>query len=177
MHAQALPAGIGFGPQLIVGGGDSSFHADYSKRTLGGYLVYADLTKARGLGLEVEERVLRRGEEVGTHETTLLLGPRYVKKTRFGAPYGKLLVGKGWFHFPYDYAEGNYLAIAIGGGVDVPIRNSRFSVRAIDFEYQSWPNFTYGGLRPWGISTGFNVQVWGARGGSGDPKFHRSGPR
>ena len=160
-RAQALPAGIGPGGFAVkVGGGYSSYQSDYSKRTLGGYMIYGDIERTQNLSLEVEARVLRHNQEVGTHETTFLVGPRYARPTRWVTPYGKVLLGKGWFHFPYNYAEGNYFVLAPGAGVDVPIGRSRFTVRAIDFEYQSWPNFTFGGLRPYGISAGASFRVF-----------------
>ncbi len=160
-HAQALPAGIGPGGWAVkVGGGYSSYQADYSKRTLGGYVIYGDIERTQKLALEVESRVLRHNQEAGTHETTFLVGPKYARPTRWVTPYGKVLLGEGWFHFPYNYAEGTYFVLAPGAGVDVPIGHSRFTVRAIDFEYQSWPNFTYGGLNPYGISAGVSFRVF-----------------
>lgn len=159
-RGQALPTATGPGGFAIrIGGGISSYQSDYSKRTLGGYTIYGDIEQTRSLTIEVEARVLRRNQEVGTHETTILVGPRLGHRTRYGTPYGKLLVGEGWFHFPYDYAEGKYLVIAPGAGLDIPIRESRFTVRAVDFEYQSWPNFTFGGLHPYGLSAGVLFRI------------------
>lgn len=142
-----------------MGGGYTSFQSDYSKRTLGGYTIFANYGVTDRISAEFEARVLRFGEEVGTHETTFLIGPRYVYPYRSTRPYGKILIGEGKFHFPYNYAEGSYFVVSYGGGVDVPIRTSRWSVRAIDVQYQSWPNFTFGGLHPWGISTGASFRI------------------
>ena len=66
----------------------------------------------------------------------------------------------GKFHYPYNYAEGSYFVLAPGAGLDVKIGQSRYSVRVIDFEYQSWPNFTYGGLNPYGVSAGVTVRIF-----------------
>ncbi len=160
LHAQALPAGYGPGhAKVSIGSGYSSFQSDYSKRRLGGASIYADYQITEKWGAEFEGRILRLGEEVGTHETTFLIGPTYTYPVSHAKPYGKVLIGEGKFHFPYEYAEGSYFVIAFGGGVDIPVRTSRLTVRAISFEYQSWPNFTFSGLHPWGISTGASFRV------------------
>ncbi len=160
LHAQALPAGLGPGSFTVsAGSGYASFQSDYSKRRLGGGFAYADYNLTQNWGAEFETRILRQGEEVGTHETTFLIGPKYTYPVHHTAPFGKLLVGVGKFHFPYDYAEGSYFVVGIGGGVDIPVRASRFTIRAVDFEYQSWPNFSFNELHPWGISTGASFRL------------------
>jgi hypothetical protein len=158
--AQAIPTADRAAYPLAVGATYSSYEADYGKRALGGYAIYADWDKTPRLGLEFEARVLRYNEEVGTHETTFLIGPKVAfRRSRFTA-YVKLLAGEGKFHFPYNYAEGSYLVLAPGAGIDVPLGQSRYTVRAFDLEYQSWPNFTYGGLNPFGISGGVSIRVF-----------------
>ncbi|GAC1357890.1 MAG: hypothetical protein NVSMB3_04720 [Acidobacteriaceae bacterium] len=68
-----------------------------------------------------------------------------------------MLAGRGTFVFPYHYATGNYLALAGGGGVD--IHRGRWQLRAIDFEYQVWPQFTYGRMSQYGVSAGVSYTV------------------
>lgn len=159
-RAQATATASRSGGFISVGATASYYQADYGKRELGGYAIHADLDRDRQWGLELEARVLRFNQEVGTHETTFLIGPRFTLRRKRFNPYVKLLVGEGKFHFPYDYAEGGYFVLAPGVGVDVPIGTSRFSIRAIDFEYQSWPNFTFGGLNPYGVSAGVSVRIF-----------------
>jgi hypothetical protein len=158
--AQAIATGGGGDTSLSAGATFSSYEADYSKRDLGGYAIHADYDRTRQWGLEFEARVLRLNQEVGTHETTFLIGPRYVLRRRAFNAYAKLLIGNGKFHYPYNYAEGSYFVLAPGAGLDVKIGQSRYSVRVIDFEYQSWPNFTYGGLNPYGVSAGVTVRIF-----------------
>jgi hypothetical protein len=158
--AQAIAIVSGGVTSLSAGATFSSYQADYGKRDLGGYAVHADWNRTRQWGLEFETRVLRLNQEVGTHETTFLIGPRYILRRRAFSPYAKLLIGDGKFHYPYNYAEGSYFVLAPGAGLDVRIGASRYSVRAIDFEYQSWPNFTYGGLNPYGISAGLAIRIF-----------------
>jgi hypothetical protein len=158
--AQAIAIVSGGDTSLSAGATYSSYQADYSKRDLGGYALHADWNRTRQWGLEFEARVLRLNQEVGTHETTFLIGPRYILQRRAFRPYAKLLIGDGKFHYPYNYAEGSYFVLAPGAGLDVRVGQSRYSVRVIDFEYQSWPNFTYGGLNPYGVSAGLSVRIF-----------------
>ena len=73
-------------------------------------------------------------------------------------PYGKFLAGMGKITLPFGYAHGSFLTYAPGAGLDVAL-NSHVSVRAIDFEYQHWPQFTYGALSPYGISAGISFRL------------------
>jgi len=75
-------------------------------------------------------------------------------------PYGKFLAGVGHINFPFGYATGNYLAMAPGAGLDVHLTD-RWSIRAADFEYQLWPQFTYGQLKPYGVSVGLRYRING----------------
>lgn len=159
-QGQALPTATDTRPTLSVGGAYSNFQADYGKRMLGGYTITADYDRTPRYSLEFQARVLRMNQEVGTHATTLLIGPRVSYHWRWFNPYAKLLIGDGKFHFPYNYAEGSYFVLAPGAGLDVRLGTSRYTVRAIEFEYQSWPNFSFGGLNPYGISTGVSVRVY-----------------
>jgi hypothetical protein len=157
--AQATATATSSGVSLHAGGGYSYFQADYGKRALGGYTIFADYNRTPRWGIEFQVRALRFNQEFGTHQTTLLIGPRYVyRRPRYQA-YAKLLVGEGLFHFPYNYAEGTYFVLAPGGGIDVPVGRSRFTVRAAEIEYQSWPQFSFGGLSPYGFSAGFSYRI------------------
>jgi hypothetical protein len=159
LRGQATATASASGVAISAGGGYTNYQADYGKRRLGGYFLFADYDRTQHWGAEFEARMLRFNQEFNTHQTTFLIGPRYTyHRPRFNA-YAKLLVGPGLFHFPYDYAEGSYFVLAPGGGVEIPLGESRFTVRAADIEYQSWPNFTYGGLHPWGYSGGLSFRV------------------
>jgi hypothetical protein len=69
----------------------------------------------------------------------------------------KGLAGIGKFNFPYNYAKGRYFVIAGGGGLDYRI-NPRLSVRG-DFEYQYWPQFTFGPMSSGGASISLRYLV------------------
>ena len=76
------------------------------------------------------------------------------------APYAKFLAGAGRITLPYGYAHGGFLTYAPGAGVDIAL-SDRVSLRAVDFEYQHWPQFTYGALHPYGLSAGISVRLNG----------------
>ena len=155
LHAQALPTASGLGSQLSVGGEGSYYQMDYGKRYVGGFAAYAEVDPTWRYGAEAEVRFSRLGAEESVTETTFMAGPRVTLSRHQGRirPYAKFLVGVGKINFPFNYATGSYLAYAPGGGLDYVI-NERWTVRAVDVEYQNWPKFTYGALNPCGISVG-----------------------
>jgi hypothetical protein len=155
LHAQALPTASGLGSQLSVGGEGSYYQMDYGKRYVGGFAAYAEVDPTWRYGAEAEVRFSRLGAEESVTETTFMAGPRVTLSRHQGRirPYAKFLVGVGKINFPFNYATGSYLAYAPGGGLDYVI-NERWTVRAVDVEYQNWPKFTYGALNPYGISVG-----------------------
>jgi hypothetical protein len=136
--AQAIATASMAGTSISVGATYSTYQADYGKRYLGGYAIHAEWDKTDHLGLQFEARVLRYNEEVGTHQTTFLIGPKFTLRRPWFNPYAKFLVGEGKFHFPYNYAEGTYFVMAPGAGIDVPLGQTRYTIRLIDFEYQHW---------------------------------------
>lgn len=155
---QARYAGTGPGSLVTVGVEASGYQIDYSHRYLGGGAVYADFNVTWRLGIEGEARFLRYHQSADTHETTWLIGPRWsFGKSRFN-PYVKGLVGLGQFNFPYDYAHGSYFVVAPGAGLDWRL-NRRIRWRVADFEYQEWPQFTYGAIHPYGLSTGISFSL------------------
>jgi opacity protein-like surface antigen len=75
-------------------------------------------------------------------------------------PYAKLLVGLGKINLPFNYGQGTFFAYAPGAGVDYTL-SDRISLRLVDFEYQEWPQFTFGNLHPYGVSAGIVIRING----------------
>jgi hypothetical protein len=124
-----------------------------------GITGFADLDTRRRLGIEGEARWLVFHQTADVHATTYLIGPRYhVNMGRF-QPYAKALVGIGQFNFPYNYARGNYLVVAPGGGVDYRL-SRRIYLRLADVEYQYWPQFDFGAMTSVGVSSGIRVRIF-----------------
>lgn len=156
--AQALPTATGPGSSVRIGGGISDFHVDYGQATLGGGQLWVDANPSWRLGVEAEARwTYSRRDPAGPQQRTLLAGPRLSLLPGKVEPYVKALAGRGTFIFPFHYATGSYLVIAAGGGVD--IHQGRWQIRAIDLEYQSWPQFTYGRLAQYGVSAGVSYTL------------------
>lgn len=161
LYGQASPTATGPGSYIAVGATYSYFQFPYGKQSSGGYTIFGDANLTRALGLEAEYRRVDLGTAEQTRFSNLLIGPRYAFTLHHHiSPYLRLLVGRGTFDFPYTYAQGSYFTIAPGAGVDLQLRESRVSLRLIDFEYQTWPDFTYGAAHPYGVSAGLKFRVF-----------------
>jgi hypothetical protein len=158
--AQALPTASGPGMSISIGGGYTGMESDYGKRLLGGGMGYLDANITPSFGAEAEVKFLRQNTAEDVNETTYLLGAKYALPNRRIQPYVKVLAGVGQINFPYHYASGSYLVIAPGGGIDYHFPG-RFAIRLIDFQYQDWPQFTYGALHPYGVSAGISFRLTG----------------
>ena len=161
MRGQAVATASGPGSYVAVGGGVSDFQMDYGHRDVGGGFVYADVNPQWRVGLEGEARFLRWHSTEEVTESSYVGGLR-VALWRPGRwqPYGKFLAGMGRITLPFGYAHGSFLAYAPGAGIDFEA-SDRVTVRVLDFEYQRWPQFTYGPLNPYGISAGISVRLNG----------------
>lgn len=157
--AQAVATASGPGSYVAVGGGVAAFQSDYGKRGITGGFLYVDVNPHWRVGLEGEARFLRYHAFEDVNETNYLGGVRVlILRPRRLQPYAKFLAGIGRITLPFNYAHGSFLTYAPGAGLDVAL-NNRITFRAIDFEYQHWPQFTYGSLSPYGISAGLSVRL------------------
>lgn len=153
--AESANAGNRF---LYVGGGGSGFYLQYGERKNLGLTAWVDADTIRHFGIEGEGRWLEYHQTADVHVETYLIGARYHFDVNRFQPYVKGLVGDGRFNFPYNYAYGNYLVIAPGGGVDYRLTR-RWSARA-DFEYQYWPQFTFGAMSSVGGTVGVRFRFF-----------------
>lgn len=157
--SQSLPTGTGPGTSVTLGGGYSIYHIPYGERDLGGYQGWVDAGLYWRASVEAEARQLRQNQDLGTHASTYLIGPRYSFRPSGFEPYVKVLAGMGRFTFPYNYARGNYFVVAGGGGVDLHV-GDRIRFRVLDLEYQEWPQFTFGSMNSFGISSGVSIVLY-----------------
>jgi hypothetical protein len=169
-RAQVVPSATRSQLSLTAGGLGSLFEPDYAgngipeaaPNHLFGVGAYVDLKITRWVQLEGEGRWLRFNQYENIYEDNYLVGPRVPIHTfsfMHATPYGKVLFGYGKMNFEYSYAYGRFADIAYGGGVDLKLTN-RISLRAIDFEYQQWPNWVNGTLKPYGGSVGVSYRVF-----------------
>ena len=158
--AQAEPAGIGPGSYIAVGVTASGFNSGYGQQRLVGPAIYVDANLYRRVGLEAEARTLRFNAQEALRQTTYLAGVRVSTHGRDVRPYTKLLAGVGVMTFPFHDARGRYLVVAPGAGLDWRVRRSGLQLRVMEVEYQYWPEFTFGPLRSWGVSSGVSLRIW-----------------
>jgi hypothetical protein len=158
-RAQVAASGNQGGLSLSAGAMGSGFSFQYGQLKIAGITGFIDADTRRPLGVEVEERGLEFSQSANFHVETYSIGGRcHFDIGRF-QPYIKGLVGFGEFNFPYKYAYGRSPVVTAGGGLDFHWTR-RISVRAADFEYQDWPQFTYGNLNSFGVSAGFRVRIF-----------------
>lgn len=161
-HAQSPESATGGEALLSAGGTISANRLEYGQHWLGGAGVFVDANISPRLGIEGEANWAFLHQQSDVHTSTLLVGPRY----QFGGrgsdyrfrPYAKFLIGNGHFNFPYNLGYGNYFVMAPGGGVDYRL-NSRLRLRLADFEWQYWPQFTYGAQSNLSISAGVRYRI------------------
>ena len=158
-HAQATPTAIGPGSYVSLGLAASGFQQDYGQRYIGGETLFVDANIYRKIGAEFEMRRLNFHTSEDVKENTYMAGVRYTILPHHLRPYVKLLAGEGTFQFPFHYAHGSYFVVAPSAGLDWHIGSSRWTVRAADFQYQIWPDFTFGQLHPYGITSGISYDL------------------
>src|ERR1019366_1769744 len=159
MYGQAAESANAGRAYLWAGAGVSGYYEQYGARKLLGVTGFVDADTIRHFGVEAEGQWLDFHQVANVNVQTYMAGPRYhFDKGKF-QPYAKGLVGMGEFNFPYNYAHGSYLVIAPGIGVDYRL-NRRWGVRAIDFKYQYWPQFTFGAMSSVGITTGIRYRIF-----------------
>ncbi len=170
LHAQVAPSAYRGQLSLTVGGMGSVFQPDYAgggipeagPQPLLGAGFYVDLKMRRWIQVEAEGRWLRQNAYLDITEDNYLIGPRvpiHEFKRQGLTPYGKALFGLGRMNFEYNDAYGRFANIALGGGVDWKA-GKHFVVRPFDFEYQLWPNWINGTLKPYGASVGIAYKIF-----------------
>jgi hypothetical protein len=156
--AQVIPQGDQGGVTLSAGATASGFYLQYGERKMLGVSAFFDAETKHRIGIEGEARWLMFHQTDNVHATTYSIGARYHFNLRKFQPYAKGLVGIGEFNFPFNLATGSYLVVTAGGGVDYRL-NRKIHLRLADFEYQYWPQFTYGAMTSTGVSAGLRYTI------------------
>lgn len=158
-RAQVAPAADEGGLILYAGATGTGEMVQYGQRKMLGVTAFVDADTHRRLGLEFEGRWLEFHQTANVHVETYSAGLRYHFNVGRWQPYAKGLVGFGNFNFPYNLATGQYLVITAGGGVDYHATR-RICFRVADFEYQDWPEFTFGNMSNPSVSAGLRVRIF-----------------
>ena len=170
-RAQVVPSATRSQISVTAGGFGSAFQPNYAgggvtssaPNELFGVGAYVDVRLSRWVQLEAEGRWMRWNEYAEISQDNYLIGPRVPIRT-FGrfTPYGKFLFGIGHMNFQYSATSCRCSTLVYGGGVDYKL-TKRLSWRAVDFEYQQWPNWYVvqnGQLHPYGFSTGIGYKIF-----------------
>ena len=169
-RAQAVPSAYAQRFTINVGLLGSAFQPDYEgggvaqtgPYRLYGPGAYVDVKLTRWVQIEAEARWLRFNSYLNIRQDNYLIGPRLpLERLRFkrATPYAKALVGFGSMNLGYNARSVRTADIAFGGGVDVKL-TKKFTIRAIDFEFQKWPNWLSSSLSPYGASVGVSYKVF-----------------
>jgi hypothetical protein len=154
-----VPAGERGGLALSAGGTASGYSLGYGNQKLLGMTAFVDVDGRQHLGVEAEARWLSFYQTNQEHASTYTIGPRYSMYFGRFQPYAKGLVGVGHFTYPFLLAHDDGLVVAPGGGVDFRLTR-RIRLRAVDFEYQFWPQFHFGQMSSYGVSTGLRIKIF-----------------
>jgi hypothetical protein len=171
--AQAVEAARGRQLTLTAGAMASGFNPAYATNyPLIGPGVFVDVHFTHWFQLEAEGRWMRFNDFYGENQSNYLIGPRVPIK-RFGRfqSYGKVLIGEAKMTFPEGdyYTTGHFTDLAFGATIDYKL-SRRWSLRAVDFEYQYWPKFIpkdpanpngpSTSLQPYGLSAGVGYRIF-----------------
>jgi hypothetical protein len=158
-HGQVVAAGDAGRLTITAGATGTGSYLQYGERKMVGVTGFVDFDARSPFGIELEGRWLEWNQTANVHAETYSIGPRYHKNLGNLQPYAKGLLGYANFNFPYNLATGRYLMVTAGGGVDYHLTN-RIYLRAADVEYQYWPQFTFGAMSTFSVSTGLRVRVF-----------------
>jgi opacity protein-like surface antigen len=160
LQAQALPTAIGPGTYLSLGGGISAFPSDYDGRNIAGAAVFLDVQPTFRYGFEAETRFLRYRTDEGVSQTNYLAGIHVGIRPQRVRPYVKFLVGATRIQAPFGYGQGTFFTFVPGAGVDYSL-SDRWTVRAVDLEYQIVPQFIASEVRNFGVTMGLSYRLNG----------------
>lgn len=156
---QVVPAGDKGRLNISAGATGSGYYVQYGERKMVGVTGFVDVDARSSWGLEAEGRWLEWRQTAEVHAETYSVGPRFHRNFGRFQPYAKGMIGEGYFNFPYNLATGHYLVVTGGGGLDYQI-SRRIHIRAVDVEYQNWPQFSFGAMTTFGVSSGVRVRIF-----------------
>jgi len=154
LHAQASAAATRGGIAQVGGAYTYSNEDEYPGKHLQGITLYGTFDLNNHIGVEGDVHLASVIKSYYQYkETSYDAGLRWTQRYRKFAPYGKALVGFGHssainkVQIVGGSSPGSYFLYALGGGLDYEL-SPKINIRAVDFEYQRWPNFPPHGLTP-----------------------------
>ena len=181
LHAQVVPAATARQVSITAGGMASIFQPAFagaftssdnptpipqaSPQPLFGIGAYVDVKLSRWVQLEAEGRWQRFNEYYSVYQDNYLVGHRLpVYRIKRATVYAKALVGFsemnfGTYYYGQPAGHGRFTDLAFGGGVDIKMTH-RLSIRALDAEYQYYPDWGNTTLSPYGASVGIGYRIF-----------------
>jgi hypothetical protein len=158
-HGQVVPAGDAGALLITAGATGSGYFLQYGDRKMLGITGFVDADTRSLFGVEFEGRWVEWNQTALVHTETYSMGPRYHRNYGKFQPYAKALLGFGNFNFTDNLAQGRYFLVTAGGGLDYHLKR-RIYIRAAEFEYQYWPQFTFGAMSTASVSAGLRIRVF-----------------
>jgi hypothetical protein len=182
-RAQAVPSATARQFSITAGGMASIFQPDFkadwacaapcpasnqtwypvaqsSSQPLFGAGAYVDVKLTRWVQFEAEGRWQRFNKYADISQDNYLIGPRFsVYRLGRSNLYAKALAGFSKMNFDSFGDHGTFTDVAFGGGVDMKL-TKRVSFRAVDFEYQYWPQWGNSTISPYGASMGISYKIF-----------------
>lgn len=150
-RAQAIPTAT-TPASLEVGAGYSVASPDYGQKNLQGFTGFADLNIGLHWGVEADAHIVDLITPTDIGENSYMIGPRYRFPFGHFNLYAKGMAGYGNFRVletqdNQGQYTGYYFAYGLGGGLEYRA-SEHIVIRAIDVDWQKWPNYAKDGLTP-----------------------------
>jgi hypothetical protein len=139
--------------RIQAGAGLAYIMPDYVDASIKGVSFWADYDFLKYVGVEASVHLGTIITPADIAETSYFVGPRLVYRHRKLTGYAKILLGRATITNQFYGVSSSYNAYALGGGLEYKIAR-KINLRAIDFEFQQWPDFEPHTLSPIAITIG-----------------------
>ena len=126
---------------------------DYVETNIQGISFWGDYDFFKFIGVEASVHLGNIITPSDLNENSYMIGPRFVYRKHKITGYAKFIFGRATITNTYFNLSSSYNAYAFGGGAEYKISH-KINIRAIDFEYQQWPDFEPHTLSPIAITVG-----------------------
>ena len=142
------------GSRIQAGAGYLFLKPDYVETNIQGVSIWGDYDFWKFVGAEVSVNLGSIITPSDISENSYQVGPRFLYHRRRFTGYGKILFGRATLDKSnYVNQSIGYNIYSFGGGLEYKLTR-RINIRAIDFDYQQWPNFEPHTLSPIAITAG-----------------------
>jgi hypothetical protein len=126
---------------------------DYVNTNIQGISFWGDYDFLKHVGVEASVHLGSIITPSDIAENSYMVGPRFIIRHHKFTGYGKFIFGRATITNQDYNLSSSYNAYAFGGGLEYKATR-KINIRAIDLEYQQWPNFEPNTLSPIAITVG-----------------------